>query len=104
MYICKECGEVFNEPAVEYDDPSPYGVGLPSGHYTYSYCPKCNCDDIDEASVCVSCGEYFDGDTSVGGLCEWCWESFTLRIAKLKDEMGMDDDEFHEAIASYFGW
>ena len=44
MYICDSCHQVFNEPYVEYDDPSPKGVALPKGYYAYEYCPYCHSD------------------------------------------------------------
>ena len=48
MYICRDCKQIFTEPYVEYDDPSPSGVGLPSGAYAYTYCPYCGSDRIRE--------------------------------------------------------
>lgn len=49
MYICKDCQRLFEEPHVEYDDPSPGGVSLVSGAYAYNYCPYCGSDRITEA-------------------------------------------------------
>lgn len=48
MYKCNDCDHVFDEPIIEYDDPSPIGVALPSGHYKYYHCPKCYSEDIEE--------------------------------------------------------
>lgn len=48
MYKCNDCDHVFDEPVIEYDNPSPTGVALPSGHYTYWHCPKCYSEDIEE--------------------------------------------------------
>lgn len=31
MYMCWRCGDLFEEPVVYRDDPSPEGVSLPSG-------------------------------------------------------------------------
>lgn len=45
MFICNECGKIFKEPIIKYDDPSPDGVSLPQGYY---YCPYCGSDDIEE--------------------------------------------------------
>ena len=52
MYKCNDCDYVFDEPVIEYDDPSPSGVALPSGYYTYWHCPKCGSDDIEEYYEC----------------------------------------------------
>ena len=48
MYKCNNCNHIFEEPIIEYDDPSPSGVSLPSGYYEYWYCPKCGSDDVEE--------------------------------------------------------
>lgn len=48
MYKCNDCNHIFEEPIIEYDDPSPSGVSLPSGYYEYRYCPKCGSDDVEE--------------------------------------------------------
>lgn len=52
MFICNECGKIFDEPIVEYDDPSPEGVSLPQGYYEYYYCPYCGSDDVEEHYEC----------------------------------------------------
>lgn len=69
MFKCKDCGCEFDEPAVWYDDPSPVGVGLPSGAYVYTECPKCGSGDYTEGKACPICGEEHFGDDP---YCEWC--------------------------------
>ena len=81
MYYCKDCGEVFEEPVVIRDDPSPAGVDLPSGYYEYHTCPYCESDDIEEAEVCACCGEWFGGD---GNLCEECLDGIEGELEKIR--------------------
>ena len=55
MYICNECGAVFDEPAVEREvhfwiDGSPVEE--------FSACPECGDTDFTEAFECDGCGEY----------------------------------------------
>lgn len=55
MYICNECGEVFEEPKI-YEEHHPYGMGY--AVEKIAVCPHCKDTDIDEAKVCQRCGEY----------------------------------------------
>lgn len=48
MYKCLECGWTFEEPAIIREDPSPAGVSLMRGFYTYSVCPNCGDGAIEE--------------------------------------------------------
>ena len=69
MYICKKCGEIFDEPDVmrfvehhgEYDEP-----------WAVDYCPECGSDEFEEAECCSNCGEYFAEEDVYGGMCENC--------------------------------
>lgn len=51
MKRCNACGRLIEEDAlvVVCDDPSPRGICLPSGHYTYEYCPHCGDDDLEDS-------------------------------------------------------
>lgn len=49
MYKCLECGQLFDEPARIFDDPSPSGVSLVRRYYVWHVCPYCGEDDIEEA-------------------------------------------------------
>lgn len=100
MFICKDCGAVFEEPDVTYDDPSPSGVALPSGAYEYEFCPECGSDDIEVADECASCGEYIIGKT----LCDDCKSWLVDRLVKLREDLGITQDEFEEAICEIFEW
>lgn len=48
MYKCDDCGREFEEPATYEDDPSPAGISLPAGHYTYEMCPYCESEYFTE--------------------------------------------------------
>lgn len=53
MIRCNHCGRLFDEEELVLvkDDPSAAGVCLPSGSYTYVYCPHCGSDEVDEFSL-----------------------------------------------------
>lgn len=42
-YRCSHCKKLVNEAelVIISDDPSPNGISLPSGAYSYAYCPHC---------------------------------------------------------------
>lgn len=70
MYICNECGEVFEQfkIAIEYH---PYGEGYATEKW--AVCPYCKDNDFQEAKECENCGEYVAELTE--GLCDKCfWE------------------------------
>ena len=48
MYYCTECKEVFEELSYYTEDPSPPGIALPPGYYTYYMCPFCGSDYWEE--------------------------------------------------------
>lgn len=50
MYRCTECNTLFEEPAFYIDDPSPPGIALPPGYYTYDICPYCASEYIEEVA------------------------------------------------------
>lgn len=101
MYICKDCGELFEEPAKWYDDPSAEGVSLPSGSYEYHECPNCGSDDFAEAKECPRCDGHYLGDKI---LCDDCMEELGIQLRDIKGRFHLDQDTFEEAIANYFGW
>jgi len=69
MYICNDCGEVFEDCKVVYE-PHPYGMG--SAYEKWYLCPHCDSTDIDEAKECERCGEYFADLRK--GLCDCCYD------------------------------
>ena len=68
MFICNECGNVFEEVKV-IEERHPYGMTYASEYF--SVCPHCNDTNISEAEECSRCGEYV-AETK-GGLCDVCY-------------------------------
>ncbi len=73
MYVCKECGEIFEEP-----EHCVERHGFTDGMYEeWDGCPECG-GNYTEAFCCDLCGEYIQGDyieTKNGTLiCENCYE------------------------------
>lgn len=109
MYICKDCGEVFDTPYTETEDPSPSGISLPPGHYTYEFCPHCGGDDIAEAKRCPQCGEWMPEDEDICGDCEMFIDNMIEDdISVMESLYGLDHetakDIFNERIAQREGW
>lgn len=100
MYICKECGEVFEEPVVIYDDPSPQGVSLPRGAYEFRSCPYCDSDNIDEAEICPSCDKWHNNRI----LCDDCMGEIKAELENIRRDHKLTQDDFEEVITEIFGW
>lgn len=69
MYICEECGHIFEDPE-RYEDHHPYGDTYAVERW--SLCPKCGQTGYEEAYECTYCGKwtsYLDD-----GLCYECYE------------------------------
>lgn len=71
MYICLECGAVFEEPETWEEGRGEFW-GFPCSE-TVSGCPECG-GDYEEALQCAECGEWFFTDELDDGLCEDCQE------------------------------
>lgn len=104
MYICKECGEIFDTPVITRDDPSPDGVSLPAGYYEYESCPCCDSTSIDYAVQCASCGEYMDDSKGSEILCDSCLEDVTMTIEHIMKEHNLSEDDFGQVVNEIFGW
>lgn len=101
MYRCEDCGRFFDEPIVERDDPSPRGVSLPSGYYTYWHCPYCDSEEIEEAGVCKSCGEPVESGRT---LCDTCRDDLASILKETAEEFELTQDMFEDALFEIFGW
>ena len=69
MFICNDCGAVFDE-CKSVGEQHPYGMGFATEYW--SVCPYCGENDIDEAKQCKRCGEHFA--ELEDGLCDLCWD------------------------------
>lgn len=74
MYICGDCGAVFEEPA-ELEETT-WAWGRPE-EYILSRCPRCGSSDFDEAVKCAVCEELFHKENTQMGdngevFCERC--------------------------------
>jgi hypothetical protein len=79
MYICLDCGEIFEEPET-WEESYPYGEGY--AYQTFSCCPHCE-GSYEEAEVCKDCGEYFAPDDLYDGMCNECREWIRKEVATL---------------------
>jgi hypothetical protein len=68
MYICNECGLVFEEPYV-YEER--HGLDHPP-YEKWSVCPRCRETNFCEAQECKRCGTLC-GELNEG-LCDVCYE------------------------------
>lgn len=68
MYICEDCGEVFEEPKTFYES---HGLDSPP-YEQWSVCPNCSSTNYKEAHECSRCGEY--AANLEDGLCDICYE------------------------------
>lgn len=75
MFICNECGEVFEEPKVFEET---HGLDTPPYEKWY-LCPHCGDTGISRALECTRCGEWISEHHAMLGdglqpLCETCYE------------------------------
>jgi hypothetical protein len=72
MYICKECGHLFEEGEQKtYTEHHPYG--MTTADEEFHVCPICG-GDYEEAKECAACGAWFDPDDEnfFGKHCKSC--------------------------------
>jgi hypothetical protein len=108
MFICTDCGHVFEEPEV-YAERHPYGDTY--AEETFSCCPNCG-GGYDEAVRCSHCDTYIAESDMYDDVCEKCKKEVIHNIAKAiaglftKDEFDdlpddIFDDIFSEVEAVY---
>ena len=68
MYICEDCGEVF-EDAKTIEEHHPYGMTYATE--LWAVCPHCESTNFDEAKQCERCGELVA--ELHDGLCDICY-------------------------------
>ena len=70
MFICKDCGSLFENPDHMEENVGEY-CGQPA-FQTIDICPNCHCDEIDEARMCEICGEWISEDDMECDVCYDC--------------------------------
>lgn len=78
MFICNECGHIFDEPGT-WNEYHPYGEGYVAE--SWSGCPHCH-EGYSEAVECECCGEYFAKEEMHNGMCEECFDNARKNIVK----------------------
>lgn len=95
MWYCRNCDTRFHDPETQTervtDDPVMY---IP-----YGVCPYCGSDDYVEAVQCKVCGDYFDEEELIGGICKDCLAEAMDNIDLLKDYL-----EASEQIEDFAEW
>lgn len=69
MFICLDCGKVFENPKMEKEYRGEC-FGYPS-YEAISYCPYCE-GDYEEAEECERCENFFNCESIEQGLCDCC--------------------------------
>ena len=74
MFICFDCGAVFDEPATYRDSRGEFW-GAPVWE-TCGMCPVCGSTEYDTAECCERCGEYVPETHYFGNIkvCDICLE------------------------------
>lgn len=67
MYICNNCGAVFETPRT-HEEHHPYG--MTSATEIWAICPHCDDTDFSDAKQCEHCGEFVA--ELHDGLCDVC--------------------------------
>lgn len=71
MFICPECGALFEEPKIYYEH-HPYGMGY--ADEKWAVCPECGEAGFEKAKWCKCCGEWVEKLTD--GLCAECHKEY----------------------------
>lgn len=64
---CNSCGQFFEfeERLIIEEDPSPRGISLGPGTYSYAYCPHCGDDDFEEDFHLVDAIDIEEGENEL---------------------------------------
>lgn len=94
MYICNECGLVFNNPKQYSEDRTPYGGSSEPGFTEhYKGCPSCG-GNYDEAMQCVRCDNEYISVESYHPFCEGCLQDLiTVFCEVIVDNFREDEYE-----------
>lgn len=86
MYICMKCKRTFDTPCNQHDD-----IG-----YTYSVCPYCEDDRIEEATPCKQCSDPKPNDHEK--YCDSCKKGIKDDIWDLHNVAGWDRELLLDAM------
>ena len=89
MYKCLDCGYVFEEPKICYEDLSP-GCSFEGGAFNNRYygCPRCEDIDYKEMIECSRCGNLTIKGHSYNG--QLLWEDCLIEIGLKNGQMASD--------------
>lgn len=90
MIYCNNCKRFSEEPGRS-------SMEAETGYVSLS-CPVCGHEDFEDARTCV-CGE-----PTIGQYCEYCYDTVSTTMKKLKEELKFEQDDFEQIIANHFGW
>ena len=101
MYICKNCGNVFEE-LDSWTESHPYGEGYADEYW--SGCPYCNSTSVDEAELCEICDEYESAEDMHDGVCDKCFQKARKDIAEAVAKLftKSEFDRLPDEILDYF--
>ena len=106
LYICQDCGGIFEREEVEFTDQVPYANEKDRRGWLYPVCPRCGSDDIGVGDVCDRC-EAAPADTYLGDVClcrrckDYVVGHITRHVRALSEEEGVD----YETAKQYvIGW
>lgn len=95
MYICKECGNVFDTPI-----DVPTGVSYGNTYEYWLGCPQCKESHFEEAHRCVWCDEWHTDEELYGGYCKEC----LLKFADVATILKWENCTSQHAINDFLMW
>lgn len=84
MYICCDCGHVFDDPKRIVDDSPEYG------RFVESLCPKCESGNYEVADWCPDCDKWKPKSDK---LCEACREELLDRFRTFRETLTAAQEE-----------
>lgn len=94
MYICIDCGSVFDESEIAVDSYNHASHGERPAVEKWVCCPRCG-GYITDAVACKVCGEWFYEDDLHGGVCDSCIEDNSdietcMQVSNVKESVELD--------------
>lgn len=96
MYICRDCGEIFDQPE-ERENYNTYEFwgSVETERYLSAHCPECGSEDFEEACECSECGCGFDriGEETICPDCAKAYARDVETVCKV-----MDNKDYYEPV------